>query len=236
MSPISQANMRAGNYRKPPRRKRGKKSGLPRSFPMLAPNKMAVKLRLSDGFSLSGQVGGVPEYAIYRANDCYDTDLSNSGKNGQPMGFDQWCSGTDSTGLYKRFTVLSSVVRCTFINTSDTEIARVTLHIRNNSSGVASPGEYLETKGCKIKYLLPKGQDRAMATLSHKWTPRRAGRSTKQILGDDDFAGAYNSVPSVLDYYYFTVDGLGGTTDPVILRFTIDFNVVFWDINTPDVS
>lgn len=216
--------------------KRPRRSVIPRSFPMLAPNKMPVKLRYYDGFSLSGQAGGVPEYAIYRINDCYDTDLSNLGKNAQPMGFDQWCSGTDSTGLYKRFTVVGATVRAVFINTSDTEVARVGLSLRNNSSGLAAPDEFLEAKNTKLKYLLPAGQDKCMQRMSIKWTPKKAGRTVSNVLGDDDFAGAYNAVPAVIDYLYIHVDGMGGTTDPVKIRFTIDFNVVFWDINTPNIS
>jgi len=232
-------NRRKGNRNRRARRRVRRAFSVSRA-PLLAPSRMHVRLRYADNISLSPDAGGIPAYTIYRINDVYDTDLSNNGKNSQPLGFDQWCSADDSTGLYRRFTVIGARIKINMHNTDTVYRARAGIMFRNHSSGVAAPSDYLEAKNTRLFYLLPANADTSTKEVVTYWSPKNTlGQPKKNLKNDIDYSGSYNSSPSFGTYLYLTADNMaysGAVTDPVNFRVTIDFDVIFWDINAPNLS
>lgn len=80
--------------------------------PYPLPDVMFTKFKYSENVQLNASTPGIPGEYLFRMNSLYDPNLSGPGH--QPYLFDQLLTGSDGVGLYQRYTVFASKIKCTF--------------------------------------------------------------------------------------------------------------------------
>jgi len=109
---------------------------IPRSLTRALPPSITVTLRYFTQVSLDPLAGGATGH-IFRANSCYDPDVTGAGH--QPLGMDQWF------GLYTKGVVVSSRinVKPICINAGDTGVYGACL--RNDAVSLIDQNEFIES-------------------------------------------------------------------------------------------
>lgn len=177
----------------------------------LFPPRTTRLLRYSMSSTLASAAGVVATY-VFRANDCYDPDLTGTGH--QPMGFDELMK------FYDHFCVLKARLVVDFRTSTGTQ---GTVCIRQD--GAASPltviDRILEFGGLVSDALGSDGGLGSRANLELGLDVARLhGLTHKTLLADPTLRGDVATSPTELTYFHVVIWNAAGVS------FTVNFNVV----------
>jgi hypothetical protein len=184
-------------------------------------------LRYADTVLLTSTSGGTAFYQ-FRANSCFDPDLTGTGH--QPRYYDQLCT---SVGPYQTYRVLSSTVRLC-IPPSSSHQWNIAAGFSDNSSlsgvisGAGAALSFAEYPGA-IGWVLPNASGPSH-TMSLTATMAQIHNVPEQSVRiEDSYAAAYNANP--VDTAYFNIIGncISATTDSIFVGVFLEQEVMFED-------
>lgn len=195
------------------------------SFPLNAfPNSYTAKLRYVEETSLNAAAGTIASY-VYRANDCYDPNLTGVGH--QPKGFDELMA------RYDHFTVIGSRITIKYMPTTPQAGNTSYLGIYLSDSGTrvaghSSVSDLLESRSAG-RYITVgdsafSGRKNAVYnTFSAKKFFRK-----KEVVGDSLYRGTIAASPTEQAYYELYAASCGGIDSSAVnILVVIDYLVVF---------
>lgn len=153
------------------RRRRGKRTRsttVVRQPQMPFARSQIVKLRYCDRLAIDSDLGIFASHH-YRANSCYDPDLTGTGH--QPMGFDQYSL------LYDHYTVIGSKITVTGVSRTDTETASTgilgVLLADTTNAYTGGITHILEEGRSNWKYLGPADSSNGVVTVSKGFSAKK---------------------------------------------------------------
>lgn len=210
------------------KRRRNNNAGLTRiRMPSLMPDRLQVKLRYADTFSLVSTGVNQRQFSM---NGLFDPDLTGVGH--QPRGFDQWMS------LYARYRVYYAKAFARFMNNSATNGVNVALVMSNDGSpGITTRVDMYEYPYSKAT-LIPQLGSNNIKIL-------KMGNSLRKILSEDkagiqdmEYAGTPTANPSIQGYIYtYAEDSVTGANNVnTELDMLIIYYCEFFGRNVPGQS
>lgn len=184
------------------------------------PKQRLAKLRYCDSVS-STSTSGVLSLYIFRANSCFDTDLTGTGH--QPFGFDQWST------LFNHYTVLGSKITVNTIaitNAGSVPIQTGVYLADGTSAGYTTFTEYNEAKKGSSKTMLGSIGEKQYRTVSKFSAKKYFG--VKDVMDNQNLRAAVTTNPAELAYFHIWTQAADlGSTVTVRHHVTIDFIVKF---------
>lgn len=194
-------------------RKRAKKYVLPQG---LTSSRFVQKHRYVDRISLDPGVA-TSAYHTFKATGMYDPDYTGTGH--QPLLFDTM------TNLYNHFTVIGSIIKCTFA--SGTEILNAGVSIVGiELNGGTTPSvatdfiTSLEQKRDTSAVLGGGASGKAVIVLRKGFSAKRF--FSQNVLNEDDNAGTASSDPTENAYFHVHASGINATVNPTSLSVLVE--------------
>lgn len=183
------------------------------------PNKLKRTLRYSSKFTINSNIGQAGTY-VFRANSCYDPDLSGVGH--QPRGFDQLIS------MYDHYQVIGSKITIATVQPNISGVVGIAL--KDSDSVSTDYEDYMETRGPNSVYgLISTNGEHVGLDLSY---------SQSKFFGtgelDDKYQGSASQNPP--DGAYFHVWN-SAITDTATMNCSyivnVDYIVMFTEPDQP---
>lgn len=211
-------------FRRPYRGKRSYKrrrySGF-RTSTMLSglPGSRSARLRYNEVIAITCNTGILAGY-VFRANSCFDPNLTSTGH--QPMGFDTWA------GLYNHYTVVGSKITAVVMQKQDNSAPCMCgLYLSDGSTAAfTTPSEYKEAKR-GVSKVFGGYQASGKAFVSSTFSAKKFFNIADIKDNWRTLGAAVTANPTEDAFFHFWYATLDGTTESVVVSFTIDYLVTF---------
>jgi hypothetical protein len=181
------------------------------------PNRVRVSLKYTEVVAASTATN---QYQVYRGNDVFDPNFTGAG--GQPYNFDDWAI------FFKRYRVLGSSFRMTYVDVKNNAPYSITCYPDNTSSNLAYP-DAAAVPGAKSHYSM------GIYTDSQRDKTISMSARTFDILGEpigDRFQALVTTNPGDIWYWHTTIQSTdGSTTIGGQMHFEIVYDTEFFDRN-----
>jgi len=172
------------------------------------PPSRSATFKYADATTLT-EASNAGVFQVFDLGSLYDPDYTGVGH--QPMYFDQLVT---VNGPYRRYRVLSGVVRVKILNASSTVSAICTASLSPYITTPSSRIQAAEKPNCVRKDIMPLGSGGAIADFVIPFTSSViVGVSKEQFRTEDDYAGSYSSSPSLSAKLIVSIFGLGGNAN-----------------------
>lgn len=170
------------------------------------PKKLCITHKFLTNGTITSSTGSVLN-TVFNANSLYEPVSGVS--THQPLYFDQ------ISGIYDHYTVIASEIILKVVPTQSTQVPiRCSLYIGDDATSLSAPGN-MNTLGeypsGSLPLLIPQGVAKTY-TLRKKWSAKKFFGGA--VLANNKLTGNYNSSPSELSTYMFSVVS-ASTVDPV---------------------
>lgn len=218
------SNKRRRRYNRKRKRyfKRKARKNLARPFPQ----SFLTKLRYTELISLNPPATASVDDYVFRANDCYDPNLTGIGH--QPRGFDQWMT------VYQQWVVVGSAINVKFSD-GDNNTYEAVVGVNLNTLSTIDSNEIIDMiEDRKVRYKITNN-DRPV-TCTEKFSSKKWFKS--KPMSDDTLHGTATNGPANLTYYHVWAGDMNSLEDvqSVNAIVTIDYLVVFFDPIQPTQS
>lgn len=211
-------------FRRPYRGKRSYKrrgySGF-RTSTMLSglPGSRSARLRYNDVVGITSTSGILAGY-VFRANSAFDPNQTAAGH--QPMGFDTWA------GLYNHYTVVGSKITAVVMQQqTNSAPCMCGLYLSDGTTAAfTTPSEYKEAKRGTSK-VFGGYQASGKAFVSSQFSAKKFFNITDIKDNWRTLGAPVTANPTEDAYYHFWYATLDGTTESILVSFTIDYLVMF---------
>lgn len=175
-----------------------------------------VRLKYCHVGSLNAGAGTSATH-LFRANDCFDPDLSGTGH--QPMGFDQWMN------FYNHCTVVGSRIRAVFSpqGAGNSYNTIGTIHVSDDSTTTASPVTLMERTGTVWGHMSP--QAAKGLTLTKYFSTKKFFNLTN-VKDSDNLKGTHTTGPVDQAHYQVSVFNPDGVTDNLSVNITVEIEYI----------
>lgn len=202
----------------------------PEKMPLLAPQSVVRRLRYVQDVDLNPPVGGAPAVNVFRANSCYDPDVTGGGS--QPQGLDQYLGVQDGSGLYKNGIVLSSKCKVIFYNYDTAYLQSAGVTVSAASTAETSEAKYAMAQHTSSVWLAPEGASDSLKICTKVCdTAKFLGKRTVRNDSDMQFYSNGDTSTDNTIYYHVWVSGLGEDSANVKARVIIDYVIQFREPN-----
>lgn len=185
------------------------------------PASITKRLRYSSTFAGACTGGAITSTQVFRANDCFDPDLTGTGH--QPMGFDQlviW---------YNHFCVVWAKMTIICKNTAAT-VPTVCLRIDGSGTPLTVIDRIVEIGGCVTETLEVKGQYGANKQLVLAADiSKLQGVSRSAITADPTLRGDAATSPTEVTYFHITMWDTSAATGSMECDVILEQIVVFME-------
>lgn len=163
------------------------------------PPKLVTKLHYYNSYRSTTSAASVNSLTI-GINNPYSSTSSGWSINGQPFGYDQLLS---ATGPYAQYVVTGAKVKLTYLNNSSTSPAAALIQWSpdNSYTSITTPQYMMQYGGqansIYIPYIGVSGNSHAKKIVKKYFDiAKMCGLSRAELLGDPNYAGAYNGAPT----------------------------------------
>lgn len=190
------------------------------------------KIRYATQIGITSTSGAIGLHR-FRANSIYDSDRTGVGSQGRFV--DSLLGIQGSTAPYRKYRVVSSKIGCRYISQQaayGSGVLNVVLGCAEaNKTLPLTAVEARERNDCHVVILGSGYSGNGVKYMSRKCSIKKA-LQIKDLKDNPDTAAAYNANPvSEVDFFVMMEPVDGASTTTVTVEVTIEYNVIFFDLN-----